>query len=138
MRKHSDHAGGRDGPCGCCAALASKLARASGETLRPESPKDFLRHELAPVEGSTAIEATAADRLANRTLRVCSTTRSPLWPALNLETAMMRSVDARGKLTFTVIHRIDIRHYTEFGRLPRLPDHRHTLYRQLAVIHLAL
>jgi len=28
-------------PCGRFAALASALARASGETLRPESPKDF-------------------------------------------------------------------------------------------------
>ena len=106
------------GPCGRCPARASALARASGETLRPESPKVFLRHELAPMEDSTATAATAADRLANRTLRVCSTTRSPLWLALNLETAMMRSVDTCGELTFTVIHRIDIRHPTEFGRLP--------------------
>ena len=107
-----------DGTGGRCAALASALARASGETLRPESRKDCLRHELAPMEGSTATEATAADRLANRTLRICSTTRSPLWLALNLETAMMRSVDTCGELTFTVIHRIDIRHPTEFSRLP--------------------
>lgn len=118
------------GPCGRCAALASALARASGETLRPESPKVFLRHELAPMEDSTATAATAADRLANRTFRVCSTTRSPLWLALNLETAMMRSVDTCGELTFTVIHPIDIRHpLNSVGSLDYL-THRHNLYRQ--------